>query len=210
MEFQSTLSSRRATLPWRCQGLDSSYFNPRSPHGERHALWHHHMAVQRISIHALLTESDPAVRGIQGTLSEISIHALLTESDVYLQPGVVQLVAISIHALLTESDHARTGSERSKTYFNPRSPHGERQEGRSSPARTERFQSTLSSRRATTISRIELKICFISIHALLTESDGRTNVKASSFKIFQSTLSSRRATANTTKLALSFLSKVPI
>ena len=50
----------------------------------------------------------------------------------------------------------------------------------------------------------------ISIHALLAESDLYTTSNTMGVGLFQSTLSLRRATANTTKLALSFLSKVPI
>ena len=72
---------------------------------------------------------------------------------------------ISIHALLTESDRRPPEGEEDTKYFNPRSPHGER------PGIYARPQLAVK---------------------------------------FQSTLSSRRATANTTKLALSFLSKVPI
>ena len=50
----------------------------------------------------------------------------------------------------------------------------------------------------------------ISIHALLAESDVLKFMEQRGILRFQSTLSLRRATANTTKLALSFLSKVPI
>ena len=57
-----------------------------------------------------------------------------------------------------------------------------------------RFQSTLSSRRATTARRRERRTQNISIHALLTESDRRRNTGCRCAKQFQSTLSSRRAT----------------
>ena len=61
-------------------------------------------AVQCISIHALLAESD------QGDLfqclnTEISIHALLAESDGAVLVLVCPPPVISIHALLAESDH---------------------------------------------------------------------------------------------------------
>ena len=56
--FQSTLSSRRATVP-RIRG------------------WR----IQIISIHALLTESDSDDFPVEYPVDEISIHALLTESD---------------------------------------------------------------------------------------------------------------------------------
>ena len=57
MEFQSTLSLRRATKP--------KYFYAKT---------------QKISIHALLAESDPAVVYCYYSTT-ISIHALLAESD---------------------------------------------------------------------------------------------------------------------------------
>ena len=55
--------------------------------------------------------------------------------------------------------------------FNPRSPHGERRRARISRNCTGEFQSTLSSRRATTPAAISGLFARISIHALLTESD---------------------------------------
>ncbi len=72
------------------------------------------------------------------------------------------------------------------------------------------FQSTLSLRRATFPAEIIQPILPISIHALLAESDLPESESNPNPNQFQSTLSLRRATANTTKLALSFLSKVPI
>ena len=58
------------------------YFYPRSPCGERRVV---HVAQDpspgRISIHALLAESDPAGNGGSGSITAISIHALLAESD---------------------------------------------------------------------------------------------------------------------------------
>ena len=57
-KFQSTLSSRRATVHFvqiRRGNLD---FNPRSPHGERPQTAAENAQDAAISIHALLTESD--------------------------------------------------------------------------------------------------------------------------------------------------------
>ena len=170
-QFQSTLSSRRATarlsdtatldtpisihalltesdlLTSRLCCMATPYFNPRSPHGERLLAVFHQVLIaqkfqstlssrratdlsqvaavlQEISIHALLTESDCSVPGVDGSHG-ISIHALLTESDRTLRvqppPG-----GISIHALLTESDYSGSGSGSGSGDFNPRSPHGER------------------------------------------------------------------------------------
>ena len=106
-----------------------SNFYPRSPCGERRIglvfLW---WGV-RISIHALLAESDFGfVRGC--LFCEISIHALLAESDREQFKYVVQC-RISIHALLAESDLHRTVNIQRPTAF----------------------LSTLSLRRATIISQ---------------------------------------------------------
>ena len=42
----------------------------------------------RISIHALLAESDPAGNGGSGSITAISIHALLAESDICIASGI--------------------------------------------------------------------------------------------------------------------------
>ena len=82
MLFLSTLSLRRATA------LDIS--------AKREA---------RISIHALLAESD--VLAVTSEVSEsISIHALLAESDHETYVIMEATKVISIHALLAESDRA--------------------------------------------------------------------------------------------------------
>ena len=80
-------------------------FYPRSPCGERpcwplYTGWN-----RRISIHALLAESDQAGR-IPGRPAGISIHALLAESDFACWYIKEMTANISIHALLAESDHA--------------------------------------------------------------------------------------------------------
>ncbi len=82
--FLSTLSLRRATFGLLCRIL-----------------------FRRISIHALLAESDE--NGFAGVLFliDISIHALLAESD-YMCPIIsTTTLIISIHALLAESDTAQ-------------------------------------------------------------------------------------------------------
>ena len=148
--FQSTLSSRRATSGSLLLPLWMWYFNPRSPHGERR------------------------------------VHALC---DFTVFP-------ISIHALLTESDPEDLGPYMPNPDFNPRSPHGERQSHSVHHFCAGRFQSTLSSRRATAGARsVRPVVYLISIHALLTESDRRNSDFRVPSRLFQSTLSSRRATA---------------
>ena len=101
---------------------------------------------------------------------EISIHAPRTGSDLAL-PSVARYNTISIHAPRTGSDGCNTGYSKSRLYFNPRSPHGERLRHAAdvhagsdfnprSPhgerlrwtvknTRLERFQSTLPARGAT-------------------------------------------------------------
>ena len=145
--FLSTLSLRRATRYLCCNGGDQSYFYPRSPCGERHQPRNIVDTAIRISIHALLAESDPHSKSSWPHFC-ISIHALLAESDDNLQvPETVS--KISIHALLAESDCNAAGH----------GPDGCL------------FLSTLSLRRATKPSPRSIEEFQISIHALLAESD---------------------------------------
>ena len=65
------------------------------------------------------------------------------------------------------------------------------------------FQSTLSSRRATSQGPASQSARPISIHALLTESDGDKSLIGKVNRQFQSTLSSRRATPDRTHFARS-------
>ena len=78
--FLSTLSLRRAT----------GYFTRNT-------------AAIRISIHALLAESD-IVASHSNIALDISIHALLAESDIVNGVDLQNYYSISIHALLAESD----------------------------------------------------------------------------------------------------------
>ena len=109
------------------------------------------------------------------------------------------------------------------TYFNPRPPHGGRQNRiymvsheiifqstpssrRATilsvfPSRTRTiFQSTPSSRRATYTAMLEVSKHYISIHALLTEGDTASCYFVSASPRFQSTPSSRRATQDNARL----------
>ena len=125
-EFLSTLSLRRATM-----------FGVKvAPQGSR------------ISIHALLAESDERLSvlvTVQGAfLSTLSLRRA-TWPGLLARPFFI----ISIHALLAESDESRSNIVITSQYFYPRSPCGERQ-----PA-----------------TRRHDKDNMISIHALLAESD---------------------------------------
>ena len=78
--FLSTLSLRRATGSMKIDMDNNFDFYPRSPCGERPLAPKENTTKQRISIHALLAESD-RVPLAELTAESISIHALLAESD---------------------------------------------------------------------------------------------------------------------------------
>ena len=197
IKFLSTLSLRRATVPVGLNGAPCGHFYPRSPYGER---------LKSV---------------IAGTFrSLISIHALLTESDPPVKPSTFA-VTISIHALLTESDFPAPATMCSTINFYPRSPYGERPIPAQRRPKMDTFLSTLSLRRATGLRNIDQLQIHISIHALLTGErrcwrwefqhpyhfyprspygERPTNVAGSPLatRSFLSTLSLRRATGQTT------------
>ena len=82
-------------------------------------------------------------------LFRISIHALLAESDKINPTNQTNLPGISIHALLAESDNQQPAGTTSTTYFYPRSPCGERRNQHDKHHPHREFLSTLSLRRAT-------------------------------------------------------------
>ena len=173
IQFLSTLSLRRATLLFW---------------GEQYG--------GKISIHALLAESDGASNNPQHLPLAISIHALLAESDRHIFQVFAAAVIISIHALLAESDHVNPAQR----------------------AVMAAFLSTLSLRRATVVQRNVPLGLLISIHALLAESDDTSKDTIKTVvnfyprspcgerprlmcfwrfgRLFLSTLSLRRATLN--------------
>ena len=85
------------------RALISSYFNPRSPHGERRA-----SCLEKFDFEEF--QSTLPARGA----TEFGFGAPLPEE-------------ISIHAPRTGSDAKKRLMRLCDTYFNPRSPHGERQ-----------------------------------------------------------------------------------
>ena len=87
---------------WAMSAPLPSYFYPRSPCGERRKINNAYIYTKRISIHALLTESD--TWHWRSSLSK----------------------GISIHALLAESDRLPTFRGSGRLHFYPRSPCGER------------------------------------------------------------------------------------
>ena len=64
-----------------------------------------------------------------------------------------------------------------KSYFYPRSPCGERRSAGTTATSAETFLSTLSLRRATVCPPVGSLVLFISIHALLAESDKDTTAR---------------------------------
>ena len=131
-----------------------SDFYPRSPCGERLHIGRGCVMIHRISIHALLAESDTTkVAGLLA-LIYISIHALLAESDGSSAVFSGCCTGISIHALLAESDADRIGYAVRLLYFYPRSPCGERPQEVSVRRGVALFLSTLSLRRATSSQRL--------------------------------------------------------
>ena len=146
-----------------------------------------------ISIHALLAESDRGWCFIsafpQTFLSTLSLRratssctsrerATLFLSTLSLRRATGGYKAlgfdtlISIHALLAESDGWPSRPSCGPCgYFYPRSPCGERQEHTLACPAGCLFLSTLSLRRATATFNIDAFALYISIHALLAESD---------------------------------------
>ena len=138
-------------------------------------------ALAVISIHAPRTGSDHAVVvGPQGFV--ISIHAPRTGSDlVHFGGGFVGEVPISIHAPRTGSDFATRFVSAFVSYFNPRSPYGERLAVRAVLLAQQVFQSTLPVRGATGIVRRLTPLECISIHAPRTGSDSKNSQKVTLF-----------------------------
>mgnify|MGYP007128953113 CR=1 FL=1 len=122
--FQSTLPARGATPgnPGRME--KRKYFNPRSPHGERHSFRHAGVWYIPISIHAPRTGSD-TVAAEKHLTAAISIHAPRTGSDVshpFLFISGDNFNPRSPHG----ERHLRGQAGARPLHFNPRSPHGER------------------------------------------------------------------------------------
>ena len=191
--FQSTLPARGATLgvihhllgdgisihaPREGSDLTpptlpspTTYFNPRSPRGERRFQPPEFYIQFFISIHAPREGSDGGAPGGHGR-GPISIHAPREGSDI---PGT------SMCCLMTDfNPRSPRGERRDKATqagvfddFNPRSPRGERPV-RLVPLKISlRFQSTLPARGATCGETIENPYKAISIHAPREGSDAQ-------------------------------------
>ena len=133
--FLSTLSLRRATSCGPYLSSLTRNFYPRSPCGERHNINSSVNTADKISIHALLAESDVWADTSYNLLDIISIHALLAESD---GQGILIWVD-KTQFLSTLSLRRATNMEMrvicTSINFYPRSPCGERRESQQPCAR---------------------------------------------------------------------------
>ena len=170
-------------------------FYPRSPCGERRYGKEKKPINTRISIHALLAESDSHYS--QGLTTAVSFLSTLSLRRATSEKGslIPRPIYISIHALLAESDHVaacrnNTASEFLSTlslrratrhppqggltspYFYPRSPCGERPSYHHNRKTTKPYfypRSPCGERRP--MQSRQTRLHRISIHALLAESD---------------------------------------
>ena len=193
LQFQSTLSLRRATPCRRGLRPVPGHFNPRSPCGERlgwcnRPIWAKNFnprspCGERPCSLVMLMGWPPYFnprspcgerRCVQvGLLYQpiISIHALLAESDIGVIRNLETARGFQSTLSLRRATARRPGHYRTRRDFNPRSPCGERLLITPTPMRLSQFQSTLSLRRATSCHRPCGVHLPISIHALLAESD---------------------------------------
>ncbi len=152
----------------------------------------------RMSVCACIFQSTLSVRratlqaSSQHAVWPISIHALREESDGY-RSCASATITISIHALREESDMHAVKAFRYEKFQSTLSVR------RATNAKTgfsalSLFQSTLSVRRATQTMVNKNNLLTISIHALREESDIQTTINDTNSSTFQSTLSVRRAT----------------
>ena len=144
--FQSTLPARGATTP-RKTLLQTRYFNPRSPHGERRLRQYRAQNRQRISIHAPRTGSDKMI----------------------FAGMCLAIFQSTLPARGATGSHQAAESQQDD--FNPRSPHGERHIVYVFITFSLQFQSMLPARGATTRCSRRSFCERISIHAPRTGSD---------------------------------------
>ena len=127
VQFQSTLPARGATrLPTLIKCIPLIFQSTLPARGATLFFRPNRQRQQLISIHAPRTGSDVFFDDDSPALRAISIHAPRTGSDISATVGS-HLHLISIHAPRTGSDSLLLAHKCNKHYFNPRSPHGERQ-----------------------------------------------------------------------------------
>ena len=179
----------RSLSAHRSQAL--SHFYPRSPCGERPRSKNLPTSSASISIHALLAESDAAERAANGDIHHFYPRSPCGERHA---PGISLLCGGNFYPRspcgerlnnLTGINHLNDFYPRSpcgerptrhispltQSHFYPRSPCGERPLIVNEARSILEFLSTLSLRRATGLFIVVASCFFISIHALLAESD---------------------------------------
>ena len=102
-QFLSTLSLRRATPAGPGSWRVFYHFYPRSPCGERPVQEWEAQETQKISIHALLAESDPRFDSSSSNSSSF-LSTLSLRRATHRPHALLPRNGISIHALLAESD----------------------------------------------------------------------------------------------------------
>ena len=108
------------------EDTSSGDFYPRSPCGERPTITGIIYSDRKISIHALLAESDDLHRGEMVLTARISIHALLAESDLPTGGQTFEINLFLSTLSLRRATHPHHKSCADRRYFYPRSPCGER------------------------------------------------------------------------------------
>ena len=146
--FLSTLSLRRATNADLGRHRGNNYFYPRSPCGERLDTGGNDNGNAKISIHALLAESDNTC-----VMADLVSCEFLSTLSLRRATGCVRYCIrareISIHALLAESDCRWTSSKTSRQIFLSTLSLRRATNKPTQRAESQQFLSTLSLRRAT-------------------------------------------------------------
>ena len=122
-------------------------------------------------------QSTLPVRGATNPENKISLPFLFQSTlpvrgATFLRKRSERRLGISIHAPRAGSDIPHLSSSSVSSYFNPRSPCGERQSGKSDAFQPSEFQSTLPVRGATSVDSLPFSRFHISIHAPRAGSDG--------------------------------------
>ena len=135
--------------------LGCSYFNPRSPCGERPILYYLFFTLAHISIHAPRVGSDVMRSVVTMLLTDFNPRSPCGERRFYKGLGIIEC------------------------YFNPRSPCGERRQPSQAALHRLPFQSTLPVWGATRGAECPESQTPISIHAPRVGSDGCSNSSTS-------------------------------
>ncbi len=143
---RSPHGERRAKLEQISIG--HSDFNPRSPHGERQSPFRRSRPSGRISIHAPRTGSDPGV--CEAACGEARFQSTLPARGATRRASRPERIRTYFNPRSPHGERQSACRPRARTRdFNPRSPHGERPVASPRPTAFFSFQSTLPARGAT-------------------------------------------------------------